>query len=117
MGGWLMGKIGLLNRNDRLTPAFTGGFRVRPGPYSHLSISATTATVLSDALTLTADYELIGERAAFNVTLQLELDEEQQLHPTLFLQRQPHAGGFRWQLSVGPPHATDRAMFGLFTSF
>lgn len=116
-GGWLSGKVGLLHRDDRLMPTFAGGFRLRPGPYSHIAIEAVSATALSAGPTLTADYELIGERSAFNATLRLALDDNERIQPSLFLQSQPHASGFRWQLGVGPQAAEQSAMFGLFTSF
>lgn len=116
-GGWLLGKFGVVHYDNRLLPAFAGGFRVRPGPYSLVSIGAASATALSAAPTLTAEYEFIGERTAFNASLQLALDGDERLQPTVFLQSKPHASGFRWQLGVGPLHSTQRAMFGLFTSF
>ena len=116
-GGWLLGKLGLVHRDDKLEPLFAGGFRIRPGPYSHLAVTAASATALTALPTLRADYELIGERAAFNATLELTLDEDNRLQPALFLQSIPHAGGFRWQLGVGAPASDKTTTFGLFTSF
>ena len=98
-GGWLLGKLGLVHRDDKLEPLFAGGFRIRPGPYSHLAVTAASATALTALPTLRADYELIGERAAFNATLELTLDEDNRLQPALFLQSIPHHG--RLPLAAG----------------
>ena len=68
-GGWLSGKVGLLHRDDRLMPTFAGGFRLRPGPYSHIAIEAVSAT--ASVRRTDADGRLRAHRRALRVQCDL----------------------------------------------
>ncbi len=115
--GWIMGKVGILHKDRQLLPVFAGGFRLRPGPYTYFAVTASSPTALMPHPAVTADFEYIGWAAAYTARLELALDENEQVQPTVFFQRDPHSAGFRWNISFGSTHSEQRAMVGLFVSF
>lgn len=115
--GWIMGKVGILHKDRQLMPVFAGGFRLRPGPYTYFAVTASSPTALMPYPAVTADFEYIGLAAAYTARLEFALDENEEVQPTVFFQRDPHSAGFRWNVSFGSTHSEQRAMVGVFTSF
>lgn len=115
--GWLIGKVGIVVRDASWEPALEAGIRLRPGAYSELQLSVSSATALSTTPVLNATYDLIGENRSFNARLSIQADADAKLQPSLFLQSEPHRGGFRWQLALDTGWTTQTTSFGIFTLF
>ncbi|HEY8418340.1 MAG TPA: efflux RND transporter permease subunit [Limnochordales bacterium] len=105
--GWLGGKVGVRLDQHGWQPVFGAGYRFRPSPYSQLTLGAVSATAIVAHPSLSISYELLTETLTFTAELQLTADAENRYTPVLYLQGEPHASGWQWQLRVGSP-ATDQ---------
>ena len=99
--GWLLGKAGIKLAAGGWQPVLAAGYRFRPSAYSQFSIAASSATAFSDQPAVSVRYELLTDDAAYTTGLDVALGPEGRLLPALVIQGEPHAGGWRWQLTVG----------------
>ena len=114
--GWLLGKLGIRWNGDGWQPVFGAGYRFRPGPYSQLVIAAVTATALTDRPGLSVSYELLTDAQALTGGLDVAVADGRLL-PAIFVQGEPHSGGWRWQFRLGSPQAASPLALGLTIAF
>lgn len=114
--GWLLGKLGIRWSGDGWQPVFGAGYRFRPSPYSQFALAAVSATALRDQPGLSLSYELLTDEQAFTAGVDVGAADGGLL-PALFLQGEPHGGGWRWQLRVGSPQAPSPLALGVTIAF